>query len=189
VDVLSIVLGVTAVFGSGGTVAYWRVTHSDSARNKRKEEIGAQITTAIAPLQSDIHGIRTKLDSDSTHAASVIKAALHDALEPIRDQVSTLNTKIEPLWEALVQGARHNAEVLHHPDPERAELDELLDHFQENTLTFGEELRLRRFLVKIKNWEPGIDLGFPVYESEPSAAANLLSMLDLVRIYRERSRR
>ena len=118
-----------------------------------------------------------------------MKSVVHEALEPVKHSITELTTKVEPLWQALVQGALHNAEVLHHPDPERAEIDALLDHFKENTLTGDEELQLRRYLVQIKNWEPGQDLGFPVYDSEPSAAANLLSMLDLVRIYRGRGKR
>ena len=140
------------------------------------------------PVKEDLKNIHATLEELPVRRAIELKAALHESLEPVRHSITELTTKVEPLWQALVAGAMHNAEVLHHPHAERAELDALLDHFRENTLTRDEELQLRRFLVQIKNWEKGQELGFPVYDSEPSAAANLLSMLDLVRIYRERGR-
>jgi hypothetical protein len=189
VDVLSIVLAVGTALGGGGTVFMWADSRGEKAGKKRRLEIQAHVSEAIGPVQKDVSQMHAKLDHLAEHSAIQVKAALYEALEPLKDQIATLNTKIEPLWTSLVQSALHNAEVLHHPDPGRAHMDRLLEHFRDNILTRDEELELRRYLVKIKDWEPGEDLGFPVYETEPSSAANLLSMLDLVRIYRESSRR
>lgn len=190
-DVLSIVVGFGALLGGAGgvgAVAYFREVRNSRLKKDHDAAVSTRITEALTPVKTDITGLRSEFDHMTMSWPAQLKAALFEALEPVKGQYTELSTKVEPLWLALVQGAIHNAEVLHHPDPERAELDALLDHFKENILTRDEELQLRRFLVKIKNWESGQDLGFPVYESEPSAAANLLSMLDLVRIYRERSR-
>lgn len=186
-DVLSIVVGACALIGgagSMGTVAYWREVHRSGRKQDRHEEIGNH----LAPLQSDIRSLKETVEQIPAQRQAEMKATVHEALEPVRHSITELTTKVEPLWQALVAGAIHNAEVLHHPNPERAELDDLIDHFKANTLTRDEELLFRRYLNTIKNWEPGQDVGFPVYDSEPSAAANLLSMLELVRIFRERSK-
>lgn len=185
-DTLSIVLGIIAALGSAGTVAYYLDTHNSSVSSKRQAEIDARLEHHLHPISTDLADIHVKLEHMNVQQAASQKAAIIEALEPVKEQLTALNTKVDPLWTTLVQNAMHNADVLHHPHPERAELDELLDHFKEDTLTREEERRLRRFLNLIKNWEPGVDIGFPVYESEPSAAANLLGTLDLVRVYRER---
>ena len=190
-DVLSVVVGCGALLagaGGVGSFAYWRDTHSSRRKKDRQEEIDLRIGAMCVPVKEDLKNIHSVLEELPVRRAIELKAALHEALEPIRHSLAELATKVEPLWQALVAGAIHNAEVLHHPDPERAELDGLIDHFKANTLTSDEELLFRRYLNAIKNWEPGQDVGFPVYDSEPSAAANLLSMLELVRIYRERGR-
>lgn len=186
-DVLSVIVGLGALFGGAGsvaTVAYWREVRGVGRKADRHEEIQHH----LAPLQSDVRSLQETVNQIPAQRAAEIRSVVVEALEPIKHSLTELTTKVEPLWQTLVQGAMHNADVLHHPDPERAELDGLIDHFKANTLTREEERLFRRYLYTIKNWEPGQNVGFPVYESEPSAAANLLSMLDLVRIYRERGR-
>ena len=187
-DVLSIVLGTSGALGSLGTVSYWLFTRRLGLRKVNHEEIDARVNAALGPIHTDISGLHGKIDHLVEHTHAVLKNEIRDALDPIKEHVTALSTKIEPLWHALVSGALNSAEILHHPHPERREIDELLDHFRDNVLTRDEEFRLRRFLVQIKNWEQGQDLGFPVYEREPAAAGNLLAMLDLVKIYREQQR-
>lgn len=188
-DALSIVIAVVGciatIFGGWGAFAYFRLMQRDTSQINRKAEIAAQLTAALIPVNSDIREMQLRLEQRD----ALIKVAIHEAMEPIRDQLSALNTKVDPLWRALEQLAINSANVLHHPDPRRAEIDRLLDHFKDDILTPEEELALRRYLVAIKDWEPGQDLGFPVYQGEPSSAANLLSMLDLVRIYRQEKRK
>lgn len=183
-DWATILLAGGTALGGSGSAFLWLETRSDHGRRKRRQEIDNSIGQAISPLQTDLTEIRSKVEHMAPYNAAQLKAAIYEALEPVKDQISILNTKIEPVWKALEQLAINNANVLHHPDPRRAELDELLDHFRDNILTADEEFRLRRYLTRIKNYESGRDIGFPVYEGEPSAAANLLSMLELVRIYR-----
>jgi hypothetical protein len=179
VDVAAVVLGVSTALGGAGSAFLWLETRGDRGHKKRLEEV----ETCLGPVRAEIAALHTKVD----HTGDTVRLAVSDAMEPVNIQITALNTKIEPLWKALVDSAMHNAEVLHHPHLERREIDTLLDHFRDNVLTVDEEGQLRRFLVQIKNWEPGISLGFPVYDGEPSAAANLLSMLELVKIYRGRS--
>lgn len=187
-DVLSVVLGVGTFLGGSGTLFLYRENHTESARKKRIEEIDSRLKEALTPLQLDVTSLHAKLDAETTHTATVVEAAISRSLEPLRDQVSTLNTKVEPLWRSLESIAIDAARVLHQPDPARAEIDDLLESFTEGTLTVDEELSLRRFLVQIRNWEPGQDLGFPVHAGEPTAAAILLSTMDLSRVRRKQER-
>lgn len=185
-DIVTILMTAGTAIGGSGSLFLWMETRGERGSKRRKDKRLAEVNDLIEPVKTELTQVHAKLDHMHDHTSSQVKAALYEALEPVKDQLIQLNTKVEPLWTALVQGAMHNAEVLHHPEPARAELDTLLDHFRDNILTPDEELALKRYLVKIKNWEKGQDIGFPVYESEVSAAANLLAMLDLVRIYRER---
>lgn len=185
-DIVTILMTAGTALGGGGSLFLWLETRGERGVKRREKRHSAEIDKAIAPVKTELVEVHAKLNHMHEHTATQVKAALYEAMEPLRDQLTQLNTKVEPLWIALVQGALHNAEVVHHPDPERAELDALLDHFKDGTITREEENLLKRYLVQIKNWEKGQDIGFPVYESEVSAAANLLAMLDLVRIYRER---
>lgn len=183
-DVLSIALGVSTALGAGGTLAYWYETRSSGARTRRIQEIDNRITEAVAPLTRDVSVVRAKVEHLSEHQQALLRAAISETLEPLRSELVAVQTKIDPLWKALEQVAINNATVLHHPHPRRAAFDTLLDHFQHGTLGPDEERQLRRYLRKVKDYEPGQDLGFPMYDGEASAAANLLALLDLVNTYR-----
>jgi hypothetical protein len=186
VDVLSICLAVTSGLGSIGTVAYWRETHSDGVRNKRTAETKAMIEAALAPVHNDLNSLHAKMDADSSQTTLVIKTVLSESLEPMRDQLSTLNTKVEPLWTALINMGINQTNVLHQPDPRRAEVDGLLEELQDelangHLMSQPDYSKLREFLNKIKLWEPGTDIGFPVLPAEPTSAAILLSVMGLSR--------
>lgn len=186
VDVLNIVLAVSTALGSAGTVAFWRETHSDGKRAKRTAETRAMIETAIAPLLLDLQVVHAKMDADSSQTTLIIKTVLSEALEPVRDQLSTLNTKVEPLWTALINMGINQTNVLHQPDPRRAEIDSLLEELQDelangHLMSQPDYTRLREFLNRIKYWEPGMDIGFPVLPAEPTSAAILLSVMGLSR--------
>ncbi len=189
-DVLSISLGVSTALGSAATAFLYWETRGSRARAKRDDAARALIAAAVAPVENDLRSLEIRLDSDNSHLATTIKIALAEALEPVRDQISTLNTKMEPLWEALINMGINQTKVLHQPDPRRAEIDCLLEGLQEEfdggrLLTVSEVTRLRAFLTKIKTWEPGQDVGFPVLPGEPTSAATLLAIMGLARQRRE----
>jgi hypothetical protein len=186
VDVLNIVLAVSTALGSAGTVAYYRETHSDGVRSKRAVETKAAVDAALVPVQADLQALRARIESDSSQTTLIIKTVLSEALEPVRDQLSTLNTKVEPLWTALINMGINQTSVLHQPDPRRAEVDGLLEELQDelasgHLMSTPDYARLREFLNKIKTWEPGKDIGFPVLPAEPTSAAILLSVMGLSR--------
>ncbi len=188
-DVLSIVLGIGTALGGGGTVAYWRETHSLGLRKKRTEEIDGRVKESIAPVQADLAGIHAKLDSMAEHHDAKVAAVLHTAMEPVRDQLAILNTKVEPLWTALINMGLNQTNVLHQPDPRRAEIDGLLeklqDELREGQLMSAEDyMKLRGFLEQIKAYEPGQVLPFPVLPAEPTSAAILLAIMGLSRVRR-----
>jgi hypothetical protein len=193
VDVLSLVLGASTAVGTGTSIALWRESHGESTRKKRADEIDARLAAALAPVQQDLQGLHAKLDSDASRTTLVIKAVMSESLEPIRDQLSTLNTKVEPLWTALINMGVNQTNVLHQPDPRRQEIDGLLEELQDELMN-GHMMpqphytRLREFLNKIKNWEPGKDIGFPVLPAEPTSAAILLSVMGLSRARRSQER-
>lgn len=185
-DVLSLVLAGSTALGAIGSVAFWRETHSEGIRDKQKAETRAMIDAALASLQLDLQAIHAKMDGDKDREAIVIKAVMSEALEPMKDQLSILNTKVEPLWTALINMGVNQTNVLHQPDPRRAEVDALLEELQDelvngHLMSQRDYLRLREFLNKIKSWEPGRDIGFPVLPAEPTSAAILLSVMGLSR--------
>ena len=193
-DVLSLVLGVSTAVGTATSIGLWRESHGESTRGKRAAEVKAIVDAALAPVQLDLQGLHAKLDSDASRTTLVIKAVMSESLEPIRDQLSTLNTKVEPLWTALINMGINQTNVLHQPDPRRAEVDTLLEELQDelmngHLMSQPDFTRLREFLNKIKSWEPGQEIGFPVLPAEPTSAAILLSVMGLSRQRRSREPR
>lgn len=186
-DILSIVLGAGTILGGSGTAFLYWETRGQRGRAKRKEEIKAHVAAEVTSVRHDLLEVRTRMDAEGAHLTTIIKASLSDALEPIRAQITVLSTKIDPMWKALEAQSVAAAQALHHPVPERAALDALLDDFLDSVqhgTEFSEEKRraLRTCLVKIVRWEEGQDIGFPVYPGEPTSAAVLLSTMELSRI-------
>jgi hypothetical protein len=175
-----IFLGAAAVFSA---VAAWvgvHFTRKSHDRVDRAAEMKQVVQDAFHPLDMRV----LALEGQCTGMPVTIDALVARALKPIEAQLSTLNTKIDPVWRALEELAVDMAKNLHHPDPDRADFDNLLDHFMSHTLTTDEDLRLRRYLNAVKSWRPGIDLGFTVYDGEPTYAAILLRTMELSRIRR-----
>ena len=184
-DISTIVLSISTALGGGGSAFLWLETRTERARKKRVSEIEVQ----IAPLSADVQSIHDKLDASAEHTAAVISLAIKEAMIPVSNQLSVLNTKVEPLWTALINMGINQVNVLHQPDPRRAEVDALLEKLQEELrggrlMTAEEFLRMRHFLMLIKEWEPGQDIGFPVLPAEPTSAAILLAIMGLSRARR-----
>src|ERR1700722_309205 len=179
---LTVLATFGAVIGGLGSFMYWRETHSD--RTKVKAEI--RIQNALHPFDVRIHD----LEASDAHLAETVKAAMHETLGPVRDQLAVLNTKIEPLWTALINMGINQTNVLHQPDPRRAEVDGLMEKLQEelrggHLMSAKDFARTRHFLELIKTYEPGQELGFPVLPAEPTSAAILLAIMGLSRQRRQ----
>jgi hypothetical protein len=192
-DIATIVLSVSTALGGGGTVAYWRETHSAAVQKKRREEIAAQLAAAITPVQHDLTELHVKLDALNDSRTLAIKAVVSEGLEPVRDQLAILNTKVEPLWTALINMGINQTNVMHQPDPRRVHVDALLEELQAELrggplMSADHFLELQRILAQIKSWEPGQDLGFPVLPAEPTSAAILLAIMGLSRIRRKQEK-
>lgn len=193
-DVATLVLAVSTALGGGGTVFLWLDTHTVGRKVRRKEEIKAVVTEQIEPVKVDVQQLHVKVEADSSHSRATMKSVMSEALEPVHHQLSVLNTKIEPLWLALINNGINQIDVLHQPDPRRAHVDALLEklraEFTDGELMTQPELQeLRGYLLKIQSWEPGQDVGFPVLPGEGSSAGQLLSIMDLPRIWRNQGQR
>ena len=73
--------------------------------------------------------------------------------------------------------------MLHHPEPNRARVDYLLDCFREGFITPEESEELKGYLHTIMTWEPagdGAEPPFTLFPGEPTAAALMLATMDHV---------
>jgi hypothetical protein len=192
-DVATVVLAVSTAIGGGGSMFLWLETRTQSAQKKRADEIDTRLAAALAPVQVNLTALHAKLDGDSERTATVIKVAIAESLLPLRDQLAVLNTKVEPLWTALINMGINQANVLHQPDLRRTEVDGLLEELQEELrgtaeMSLEHFTRLQHFLNLIKSWEPGEDIGFPVLPAEPTSAAILLAIMGLSRTRRKQEK-
>ena len=192
-DVLSITLGISTALSGSGAIFLWVETHTSGGRSRREKKLGEKIDThltqALKPLEKDVTSLHSKLDEFSHSRNTAIQTAIHEAMEPVRDQIATLNTKIEIPWRVLEQIAVANAQLIHKPHPENAGLDILLDKYEAfmrgtGQFTVDEELRLRHYLNMIKAWKPGQHIGIYVEEGDPTRAAIVLATMELTRIRR-----
>jgi hypothetical protein len=166
---------VAAAVAAWMSVHFTRKSHD---RVDRAAEMKQIVQEAFHPLDVRV----LNLESQCNNMPVTIDSLIVRALKPIEAQLIAQNTKIDPVWRALEELAVDMAKNLHHPDPDRAEFDTLLDHFMNNTLTADEDLALRRLLNQVKTWRPGVDLGFTVYDGDPTYAAILLRTMELSRI-------
>jgi hypothetical protein len=158
-----------ALLAGGVAFIVWRDTHTDRSHVARQ----TQIDHSIEPIKSKL----AILEHTNAHSPAIIEAAITRALQPVFTHMASLDTRTEMMLDQQKALALDVARLLHHPIPERAELDALLDAVMDDTLTEEEEIKLRKFLVLIKGWEPGQDIGFPVYDGEQVLAAILLRSL------------
>lgn len=171
-------------------VAAWfsvNITRRSHDKDNRKDETRHAVQETFHPLDARLQA----LESQCNAMPVTIDSLIVRALKPIEAQLLIQNTKIDPVWRALEELAVDMAKNLHHPDPDRAELDALLDHFMAHTLTEPEDLVLRRYLNTLKTVTAGYNeaLGFTVYDGEPTYAAILLRTMELSRIRRRQEQR
>lgn len=167
---LNIILAVVAVVSC--VVAYlgWSESHSDRSSSKRQ----SQIEASMHPMDTRV----SALELNFKNVESTIEAAIIRSQAPFLERFTSLETKMEWVWDQQKQLARQlamdAARILHQPDPRRSMIDSLLEAFMDGTLSSEEERELRKYLIIIRNWEPGQDVGFPVHPGEQTAAAILL---------------
>lgn len=85
---------------------------------------------------------------------------------------------MEPFWQLL---AVNMARILHSPLPGRERVDYLLERFMDGGINAREADELRAKLTQIRDYEPGKPSPFPIYAGEQTAAAILLTTLELAR--------
>jgi hypothetical protein len=106
---------------------------------------------------------------------NIVSATFHklmeEVIDPLKERVTIVETKMEVFWREI---AGDMAKVLHHPEPSRARVDDLLDILMEAVLTPGEARELSGYLEIIRDWEPGQAAPFKIFPGEQVAAAILL---------------
>jgi hypothetical protein len=142
------------------------------------------------PLKSLIHDHANRMTQSDERMNNVVRLlnSIDDKQDNMIERLVAVETKMGLYWESVAINA---AKQLHQPDPLREPVDHLLEAFMEGTLTEDERLKLKKYLVKIRNWETKenaeddrrlavAQLGFPVIPGEQTAAAILLGTMDLV---------
>jgi hypothetical protein len=165
--ILVAILGALGtLLGAFATYFTWREQHTD----RGKQSVIDTVDNRLHPY--DLRLI--PLEQGMSHSPADTEAAITRALQPVVIKMTDLGTKMDVLWELQLQAAKDAARILHHPEEGRREIDTLLDAFIEDALTPDDEVKLRKFLITIRDWEPGEDVGFPVYQGEQMAAAAIL---------------
>lgn len=170
---INIILAATSVIAAIAAWLGWRESHAE----RDSDSLRAMIESCLQPLSARVTLVEQRLIDVDSRSRDAIEAAITRALQPIQSQVAVLESKMDVFWKQVAMDA---AKILHQPDPRRADIDSLLESFMEDALSPDEELELRKYLLKIRNWEPGQDLGFPVYPGEQTAAAILLRTMNHV---------
>ncbi len=183
-DLIQLAIAVITV--AGVFVALW-VARRDGRRTRSRDddarirELAKEaITEALDPLRerfSEQASSMNRMGDSVSRTETGVKEILSTQRDTL-DRTARLEVKVEYFWE---QAAMNAAKAIHQPDPEREVIDRLLESFMEGTLTQDERLELRKYLVKIRNYEPSQGyIGFPVLPGEQSQATILLSTMDLV---------
>lgn len=98
-------------------------------------------------------------------------------LDSLDRRVTVMETKVEVFWQRIAVDV---AKVLHHPEPSRARVDELLEVLMSGSMTSEDARELCGYLEIIRDWEPGNKAPFTVFQGEQVAAAILLHAMDYV---------
>lgn len=173
VQILEVAVGIMSIIAAFATWFGWRESHSDRTKQSRLAEVNSVVSSSLHPYEVRL----TSIEMSAQHTADTIEASITRAMQPLLERMSSMESKMDFMWGTQKQLALDAAKILHQPDPRRAHVDRLLEAFMDDTLTSEEETELRKYLVTIRNWEPGMDVGFPVHPGEQTAAAILLRTL------------
>jgi len=118
----------------------------------------------------------SRQDRDSDKLGEV-----HVKLDDIGRRLSRVETQMEPFWAAVQADL---IKLLHHPWPERADMDALLDKLDPDKpghITPAERAELKQILELVISDDPDHPPPFPVSANERVFAVFLLHTMDLVR--------
>jgi hypothetical protein len=180
ISVISVVVVCASV-----AIAYiqYRENHKTKVDDDLHEVIRQIAHQANEPLQTQLtdHTLRFTQTGDRLNRIEDLIKTNSSDLRSATETMTKMGVKVDMYWSTLEALAMNSAKGLHQPDPRRARVDYLLEAFMEGTLTNGERLELKKFLVQIRNYEPGgPELSFPVYPGEHTLATILLSTIDVV---------
>lgn len=108
------------------------------------------------------------------HAVLVFK---DEIVGPIDKRMVVLETKMDMVIGGI---AMNSSTVLHHPEPSRYRVDELIDRFKDRVITEDELEELREHLEFILNWTEGMDAPYTIFPGEQAAAGLMLATMDHV---------
>lgn len=131
----------------------------------------------FAALGGTAAGVVTVAQWVGNRGKGVIHDAVREAISPLNTRLTVIETKMDVFWRSVAVDA---AKILHHPEPERAHIDALLDAFLDARMTQAEAEELRGYLQTIRDWEQGRPSDFPIYPGEQVAATILLHTMDHV---------
>jgi len=171
--------------GISVTVAFiqYRENHRTKVDDTLHDVIREIANQANEPLKAILadHTLRLTQSGDRQNRIEDMVKTNSVDLRAAIDTMTRMGVKVDMYWSTLEALAMNSAKNLHQPDPRRARIDHLLEAFMEGTLTDSERIDLKKYLVAIRNYEPGVTvLEFPVYPGEQTAAAILLSTIDIV---------
>lgn len=181
--IISLIAVILVAFSA--TVAYvqYRENHRTKIDDSLHDVIREIAKQANEPLQAQLtdHTLRLTQTGDRLNRMESLMVTNGTDLRAAIDTLTKQGVKVDMYWSTLESLAMNAAKGLHQPDPRRARVDHLLEAFMEGTLTDGERIDLKKYLVLIRNYEPGITrLDFPVYPGEQTFATILLSTIDIV---------
>lgn len=185
--IISIISVVVVCFSVAVAYIQYRDNHRTNENHDLHElirEIAQEVATqSNEPLKTLIadHTTRLTQTGDRLNRVEDLMKGNSTDLRSAIDTMNKMGVKVDMYWTTLETLAINAAKGLHQPDPRRARIDHLLEAFMEGTLTAEERIDLKKLLVLIRNYDPGTShLNFPVYPGEQTAAAILLSTMDVV---------
>lgn len=179
-DLMTIALVVVSLLGvlvAWVTYKYGKGKDQSVADDTR---IKGMIAEQLKPILDMHASINNRLDNlvEAQKRQGHESRDMNDKLLHVIEQQARMATQIEVFWKDVGMEA---AKVVHSPDPARAHIDRLIDALREGVITDEESTELKRYLVQIRDWEPGRHVDFPVYPGEQFAAGVLLQTMDHIR--------
>jgi hypothetical protein len=174
------VIGLVLTFASVA-IAYviYRENHGDRGEKKSQDAAVSAAEKVVAPLLSRLAVLETVTGPATRDREQLItKGIVSEALKPLGETVARLDTKLDLMDSTFKSLAAEMVKILHHPDPDRKRVDDLLENYMDGTLTSEERLELRRNLTTIRNWEVGRPAPYTIHPGEQVAAAILLKLLE-----------
>ena len=183
-DIITVAVALATVVGTLVAVLGYRAgqrrekRETQQQREKaRQEEIAAQIKTALDPLVGQVKSLGDQVER--------IAETQRDTVRRVQDLdhiTLDMKAKVEVFWAAA---AKHAADILHSPHPERHHIDRLLEKFKDlvdgnGRMTPAEIAQLREELEYIVNLSHNETSRIPLFEGDKVSAAIILATLDMM---------